>query len=112
MHSGSDLICRPSDIQRIRKGRVLLYNDLFTIYPYENQLFVVKMTGEQIKNYLEYSYDMWINTISSPKEHLLKIRQAGDPRTGQARWSFVNASYNFDSLCRTQLSGRCHQTIR
>ena len=42
------------------KAGTLLYNDLFTIYPYENQLFVVKMTGEQIKNYLEYSYDMWI----------------------------------------------------
>ena len=79
------------------KAGTLLYNDLFTIYPYENQLFVVKMTGEQIKNYLEYSYDMWINTMNSPKEHLLKIRNAGDSRTGQARWSFVNASYNFDS---------------
>ena len=79
------------------KAGTLLYNDLFTIYPFENQLFVVKMTGEQIKNYLEYSYDMWINTISSSKEHLLKIRQAGDPRTGQSSWSFINASYNFDS---------------
>lgn len=79
------------------KAGTLLYNDLFTIYPFENQLFVVKMTGEQIKNYLEYSYDMWINTISSPKEHLLKIRNSADVRTGQERWSFVNASYNFDS---------------
>ncbi|MBQ7811719.1 MAG: bifunctional metallophosphatase/5'-nucleotidase [Bacteroidales bacterium] len=79
------------------KAGTLLYNDLFTIYPFENQLFVVKMTGEQIRNFLEYSYDMWINTITSPKEHLLKIRNSGDPRTGQDRWSFVNASYNFDS---------------
>ena len=74
-----------------------MYNDLFTIYPYENQLFVVKMTGKEIKDYLEFSYDSWINTIDSADDHVLKIVNAADPRTGQSRWSFVNRSYNFDS---------------
>ena len=75
----------------------LVYNDLFTIYPYENQLFVVKMTGKEIKDYLEYSYDAWINTISSADDRLLKITDRPDPRTGQKNWSFINRSYNFDS---------------
>ncbi len=75
----------------------ILYNDLFTIYPFENQLFVVKMTGKEIKDYLEYSYDAWINTIKSSNETLLKIVDQADPRTGQERWSFVGRSYNFDS---------------
>lgn len=75
----------------------LVYNDLFTIYPFENQLFVVKMTGEEIKDYLEYSYDMWINTIDSADDRLLKIVNDPDPRTGQQQWSFINRSYNFDS---------------
>lgn len=79
------------------KAGTLVYNDLFTIYPYENQLFVVKMSGEEIKNYLEYSYDIWINTIDSADDRLLKIVNHGDPRTGLKRWSFVNRSYNFDS---------------
>ena len=79
------------------KAGTLVYNDLFTIYPYENQLFVVKMTGKQIKDYLEYSYDAWINTIGSSDDILLKITDRPDPRTGQKRWSFVNRSYNFDS---------------
>ncbi len=79
------------------KAGTLVYNDLFTIYPFENQLFVVKMTGKEIKDYLEYSYDAWINTVSSADEHLLKIVNEPDPRTGQKRWSFVNRSYNFDS---------------
>lgn len=79
------------------KAGTLVYNDLFTVYPFENQLFVVKMTGTEIKNYLEYSYDAWINTISGPSDRLLKIVNAPDPRTGQKRWSFVNRSYNFDS---------------
>ena len=75
----------------------LVYNDLFTIYPYENQLFVVEMTGREIKDYLEYSYDLWINTVRSADERLLKISDNPDPRTGQKHWSFVNRSYNFDS---------------
>ena len=79
------------------KAGTLVYNDLFTIYPFENQLYVVKMTGKEIKDYLEYSYDLWINTYDKETLHLLKIADAPDPRTGQANWSFVNRFYNFDS---------------
>ena len=75
----------------------LVYNDLFTIYPYENQLFVVRMSGKEIKDYLEYSYNAWINTVSSSDDRLLKITDRPDPRTGQKSWSFINRSYNFDS---------------
>lgn len=74
---------------------VLVYNDLFTIYPYENQLYVIKLTGEEIKNYLEFSYDNWITTTDP--EHLLKIHQREDSRYSQKGWSFVGRSYNFDS---------------
>ena len=75
----------------------IIYNDLFTIYPYENQLYTLKMTGKEIKDMLECSYDNWINTYDGRDGHLLKIRNASDPRTGQQGWSFVSRSYNFDS---------------
>ena len=75
----------------------VLYNDLFTIYPFENQLFVVKMTGKEIKDCLEFSYDNWINTYGPSESHLLKIRNVSDPRTGQKGWSFIGRAYNFDS---------------
>ncbi len=78
------------------KSGTLLYNDLFTIYPYENQLFVVKMTGAEIRKYLEFSYDAWINTYK-PGGHILKIESGEDQRTRQTRWHFLNRSYNFDS---------------
>ena len=80
----------------VRQGD-LIYNDLFTIYPYENELFVVKMSGREIKDYLEFSYDSWINTQESGQEHILKIANSPDSRTGQTRWSFLARSYNFDS---------------
>ena len=77
----------------VRAGEVI-YNDMFTIYPYENQLCVVHMKGSEIKDYLEYSYDHWIQT---PGKHVLLIADTPDARTGAARWSFVNRSYNLDS---------------
>lgn len=92
----------------IKPGTVV-YNDLFTIYPYENQLVVLKMKGSEIKNYLEESYDGWVNTVPAPilalaslnpmeqSPRVLKIVDSPDPRIGQKRWSFVGRSYNFDS---------------
>lgn len=79
------------------KAGTLVYNDLFTIYPFENQLFEVKMTGAEIKTYLEHSYDGWINTLDAGQKHVLKIFERADPRTGQSRWSFETPTYNFDS---------------
>lgn len=79
------------------KSGTVIYNDLFTIYPYENQLYVIRMTGKEVKDALEYSYDRWINTLSRGQKHLLQIREGADPRTGTVGWSFVNRPYNFDS---------------
>jgi len=79
----------------------LVFNDMFTIYPFENRLHVVRMKGSEIISYLEASYDRWIVTGS---DHLLRIVGRGDPRIGQERWSFEERSYNFDSaagLCYT-----------
>ena len=77
------------------KSGILVFNDLFTIYPFENQLYVVRMSGKELKAFLEVSYDKWINTI--PGDHLLKIQARDDPRNQQKGWSFVNRFYNFDS---------------
>lgn len=87
----------PLTANGVIKAGTLIYNDLFTIYPYENQLFVVKFKGSEIKDYLEYSYDSWINTISSANDHILKIQKRPDTRNGQESWSFIGASFNFDS---------------
>jgi len=86
------------------KAGTLVFNDLFTIYPFENQLYVITMTGDEIVRYLEASYDRWINTVSRPTDHVLKIVPKDNPRNQQKGWSFINASYNFDSvagLCYT-----------
>ena len=79
---------------KVKAGQVL-FNDMFTIYPFENQLFVVNLTGEEILKVLEYTYDNWIENSG---EHILKISNKPDSRTGSPRWSFVGRPYNFDSM--------------
>lgn len=111
------LSCVPAEISfaapltydgHISRGAIL-YKDLFTIYPFENQLFVVRMTGEEIKAALEYSYDKWVNTVTDAQAqvlisgenpdglHVLAVSDSPDKRTGAKSYSFLNRTYNFDS---------------
>ncbi len=90
-------IAAPLTYDGFVKAGTLIYKDLFTIYPYENQLYVITMTGLEIKNYLEASYNRWIVTASGPSDHVLNIISRDDPRTGAKGWSFAERSYNFDS---------------
>ena len=84
----------PLTFNKTVKAGPLVFNDLFTIYPFENQLYVIRMTGEEIRRYLEASYDRW---ICAPNPHVIKMRAGDNPRTGELRWSFTGTSYNFDS---------------
>ena len=88
-------LAAPLTFNKTVKAGTLVFNDLFTIYPFENQLYVISMTGEEVRRYLEASYDNWVDVPGS--NHALKIRQGDNPRTGERRWSFVGTSYNFDS---------------
>lgn len=76
----------------------LVFNDLFTLYPFENQLYVITLSGSEIKDYLEASYDRWINTVSKPGDHVLKIVPRDNLRSQQKGWSFDGLPYNFDSM--------------
>ena len=80
------------------KPGVLIFNDLFTLYPFENQLYVITLTGDEVQRYLEASYDRWIQTCTQPGGHVLKIVPRENLRTQQKGWSFADLSYNFDSV--------------
>ena len=47
--------------------------DLFNLYKYENQLYVMKLTGQEIKNYLEESYGIWTQQMKSPADHMMLL---------------------------------------
>lgn len=69
--------------------------DMFNLYKYENLLYTMSLTGREIKDYLEMSYDLWTNQMQNPGEHLLKVRNVES--SDMTHTGFVNPSYNFDS---------------
>lgn len=98
------LSCEPTEISlaapltfdgHLSSG-ILVFNDFYTLYPFENQLYVITMTGAEVKDYLEASYARWIRTITDDG-HILNIQKRDDPRNQKKGWSFVERAYNFDS---------------
>lgn len=78
----------------IAKGDVYV-NDMFNLYKYENMLYTMKLSGKEIKGFLEMSYANWTNRMKSPEDHLLLLKKVG--KGGDERSTFMNFSFNFDS---------------
>lgn len=79
----------------IKKGDVTV-SDMFNLYKYENMLYVMKLSGKEIKDFLEASYYIWTNQMKSADDHLLWFKEtAGEAATD--RTAFQNYSFNFDS---------------
>ena len=80
----------------IKAGEVTMA-DMFKLYRFENLLFTLRMTGEEVRKHLEYSYDMWTNTMTSPDDHALRLN--ADSKDDQQRTGFQYYTFNFDSAC-------------
>lgn len=52
----------------------LFVKDMFNLYRYENLLYTIEMSGQEIKDYLEYSYGNWFNQMKDENDHLLRFR--------------------------------------
>jgi 2',3'-cyclic-nucleotide 2'-phosphodiesterase/3'-nucleotidase len=57
----------------INEGDVFV-RDMFKLYRYENLLYTMSLTGKEIKDYLEYSYGLWFNTMTSADDYLLNYK--------------------------------------
>lgn len=79
----------------VREGDVHV-SDLFNLYKYENQIYVLRMTGKEIAAHLEMSYDLWVNTMKSKDDHIILLNEPTDG-TQQPRAGFKNLAFNFDS---------------
>jgi 2',3'-cyclic-nucleotide 2'-phosphodiesterase/3'-nucleotidase len=68
---------------RIDKGEVFV-RDMFDLYRYENLLYTMELTGQEIKDYLEFSYGNWFNQMKNENDHLLKFKL---DETGNIKYS-------------------------
>jgi 2',3'-cyclic-nucleotide 2'-phosphodiesterase/3'-nucleotidase len=70
----------------------LTVKDLFRLYRFENQLYTITLTGSEISGYLNYSYSIWMKTMTGPDDAMINMDQQPD-----GTWRLRNAYYNFDS---------------
>ena len=93
-HTGADISFNAplSFDTSIQAGDVYV-SDLFNLYRYENEIYMLKMTGEEVRRHLEMSYDLWVNTMKSPDDHIILMDEG--ERHGQSR--IKNLAFNFDS---------------
>ncbi|MCW8803451.1 MAG: bifunctional metallophosphatase/5'-nucleotidase [Ignavibacteriaceae bacterium] len=52
--------------------------DMFKLYHYENCLYTIELSGQEIKDYLEYSFGNWFNEMRDENDHLLKFKYETD----------------------------------
>ncbi|NMC37014.1 MAG: bifunctional metallophosphatase/5'-nucleotidase [Bacteroidales bacterium] len=82
----------------IPAGKITV-GDMFKLYRFENMLYTMSMTGDEIRKYLEYSYSGWYNTMKGPRDNILRFRTDKDGKpvlTNGVAW-LKNQPYNFDS---------------
>lgn len=87
----------PLSFNSVIKAGDVTQGDMFKLYRFENLLFVLRMTGEEIRKHLEFSYDMWTNTMTSPDDHALRLNEGS--KDDQQRTGFEYYTFNFDSAC-------------
>jgi 2',3'-cyclic-nucleotide 2'-phosphodiesterase / 3'-nucleotidase len=97
--TGADIsFAAPLSFNATLNAGTLYMRDMFNLYPFENYLYKMELTGKEIKDFLEYSYGLWFNTMEGPDDHLLLFRDAAAGRQSvYESIRLANAFYNFDS---------------
>jgi 2',3'-cyclic-nucleotide 2'-phosphodiesterase/3'-nucleotidase len=91
--TGADIsFTAPLSFKATLPAGTLYVKDLFKLYRFENQLYVINLTGREILGYLNYSYSLWMKQMSGPGDLMLNMTRQAD-----GSWRLRNASYNFDS---------------
>lgn len=83
----------------IDQGDVFV-RDMFKLYSYDNLLYIMELKGSEIKDYLEFSYSLWMKTMESANDNMLlfKTDENSIPIINKrGRASLKSSYYNFDS---------------
>ena len=68
------LFCAPLSFRAEIKEGDIYVSDMFNLYKYENMLYVMELSGKEIKGFLEMAYAIWTNQMKSSEDHLMLSR--------------------------------------
>ncbi len=90
--TGADIsFAAPLSLSAVIDSGRLYVSDLFKLYKYENLIYTLKLTGKEIKDYLEFSYKNWYRQMHKPSDNLLFIEKSGGKN------SLSTFLFNYDS---------------
>lgn len=76
--------------------------DMFTLYKYENFLYTMQLTGEQIKKFMEFNYQNQFNQMKGADDNLLSFAKDKEGKlVFNARYNSYDTTvrpYNYDSV--------------
>lgn len=77
----------------------LTMRQLFTLYKYENQLFTLSMTGQNVKDYLEYGFARQFNVMTSANDHLLAYKKDANGKIERNAFGPASVTPTFNYTC-------------
>ncbi len=101
-YTGADIsLTAPLSVSAILPAGPIKTGDLFHLYPYENLLYLMRLSGGEIKDMLEYAAEGWFRTMQNAGDGLLDyqrneagaiIFRNGQPQTRGISYNFSTAS--------------------
>ncbi|WP_295155211.1 bifunctional UDP-sugar hydrolase/5'-nucleotidase [uncultured Brachyspira sp.] len=65
----------PLSKDAVLNNGIIKVKDMFNLYPYENFFYIMRLTGKQIKDAMEYSYGRWFNTMNDINDHIIAFKK-------------------------------------
>lgn len=92
----------PLNKDAVLNNGVVKVKDMFSLYPYENFFYIMKLTGKQIKDAMEYSYGRWFNTMKDINDHLIYFKKDANGKlifnSRYDSYETLTPTYNYESV--------------
>jgi len=94
--SGADIsFAAPFSTNAVLEKGPLYMRDMFKLYRYENFLCTLKLSGKEVRDYLEFSTNLWFDSVTENSTSILLLKKDG--KKDRYGLPLKNAYYNFDS---------------
>ena len=94
--SGADIsFAAPFSTNAVLEKGPLYMRDMFKLYRYENFLCTLKLSGKEVRDFLEFSANLWFDSLTEESTSILLLRK--DAKKDRYGLPLKNAYYNFDS---------------
>jgi 2',3'-cyclic-nucleotide 2'-phosphodiesterase/3'-nucleotidase len=94
--SGAEIsFAAPFSTNAVLEKGPLYMRDMFKLYRYENFLCTIKLSGAEVRDYLEFSTNLWFDSLTENSTSILLLKKDG--KKDRYGLPLKNAYYNFDS---------------